>query len=224
MQVKSFGCSFIFGTDLADDGSDLPYPNPSNFTWPALIAQRLGVKYQCHARGGAGNLQILDQLLTESYYGLQDLYIIGWSWVDRFDYRSSSQVRPWSTLHPITETDVAKNYYKYLHSEYRDKLNSLVYVQTAIETLQRRNLPFIMTYMDPILFDSRWNSSVGMHDIQSRIYPHMQEFDNNTFLKWSQDQGFPISKTLHPLEPAHAAAAELIWPQVQAELTRHSLV
>jgi hypothetical protein len=38
----------------------------------------------------------------------------------------------------------------------------------------------------------------------------MTRFQEKTFLEYSKEKGFPISETLHPLEPAHQAAFELI--------------
>ena len=64
MKLKSFGCSFIFGSELAYDGRDSPYATPSQLTWPAHLAQHLNYNYQCYARPGAGNLQILEQIFT----------------------------------------------------------------------------------------------------------------------------------------------------------------
>ena len=85
MIVKSFGCSFIFGTDLADAGHGT---DASNFTWPALIAQQLGTKYICRAQGGIGNFIILRRILENISMdrGQNAFYIISWTWIDRFDY------------------------------------------------------------------------------------------------------------------------------------------
>jgi hypothetical protein len=38
----------------------------------------------------------------------------------------------------------------------------------------------------------------------------MTTFEDQTFLEWSKQKGFEISKSLHPLENAHQAAFELI--------------
>ena len=87
MTLKSFGCSFIFGSELADDGRDGPYATPSQLTWPAHLSKHLSRDYQCYARPGAGNLQILEQLLNQSAINDDtDLFVIGWTWIDRFDY------------------------------------------------------------------------------------------------------------------------------------------
>ena len=65
MKLKSFGCSYIFGSELSDD---LLPPSPtkpaSQLTWPALLAQRFDLPYECYALPATGNLRILDQLLA----------------------------------------------------------------------------------------------------------------------------------------------------------------
>jgi len=225
MKVKSFGCSFIFGTDLADDGRNGPWATASNFTWPALIAKQLNWDYKCWAHGGSGNLQILDRVLDESACHTDDFYIIGWTWIDRFDHTDPAQERKnWKTLSPVTKGTTAQTYYRDLHSEYRDKITSLLYVQTAIDTLNRLKIPYLMTYMDELMFCNRWHTSPGMSEIQRRVQPCMNTFKNKTFLEWSQENNFPISNTLHPLEPAHAAAAEIMLPVAKKILQNYNLV
>jgi hypothetical protein len=214
MTLKSFGCSFIFGSDLADDGRDGPYATPSQLTWPALLAQHLGHQYECHARPGSGNLQILERMLNQAATSSgTDLFVIGWTWIDRFDYYDSNydpttKRTPWSTVMPIDKTSVAKTYYKHLHSEYRDKFSCLSYIKLAIDTLDQHGIPFVMTYMDELLFDRRWHISPSVTELQSYIRPRMTTFDGQTFLDWSRRHKFAVSDTWHPLEQAHAAAAD----------------
>ena len=90
MQVKSFGCSFIFGSELADDGKNGLYAIGSRLTWPALLAKHYNYQYQTHARPGSGNLQILERMLNQTAVSDNlDLFVIGWTWIDRFDYYDS---------------------------------------------------------------------------------------------------------------------------------------
>ena len=86
MKLKSFGCSFVFGTDLHDDGRDLPKITPSKHTWPALLAQHLGQAYECYARPGSGNLQIWENIANQITTQESALYVISWTWINRFDY------------------------------------------------------------------------------------------------------------------------------------------
>jgi hypothetical protein len=222
MNLKSFGCSFIFGSELSDDGSNLPLPTPSQLTWPALLAQQYGYNYQCYARPGSGNLQISEKVLNQANNIESALYVIGWTWIDRFDYVSETASnwpmtpgRPgngwatgWKTIMPIDENELANTYYKNLHSEYRDKLTTLMAVRLTIDTLQSKNLPFIMTYIDDLMFDTTYHSSAATNELQDYIRPYMTRFDDKNFLEWSKKKGYTIGTAAHPLEQAHQAAAE----------------
>jgi hypothetical protein len=217
MTLKSFGCSFIFGSELADDGRDGPYATPSQYTWPAHVAQHIDQPYRCYARAGAGNLQILEQVLNQAAESNNlDLFVIGWTWIDRFDYYTPEQTNkrsPWSTIMPIDETELARTYYKELHSEYRDKFSNLSYIRLAIDVLTQRKIPFIMTYMDDLLFDQRWHITPAVTDLQAYIQPHMTQFEGQSFLEWSRKNGYSITERWHPLEEAHAAAGKYIINQ-----------
>jgi len=216
MKLKSFGCSFIFGSELSDDRQDCPYATPSQLTWPAHLAQHLRRDYSCYARPGAGNLQILENILNQSAVSdCNDLFVIGWTWIDRFDYYDPDynpkiKKTPWSTIVPIDTTEVAKVYYRDLHSEYRDKFTCLSYIKLTIDTLRQKNIPFIMTYIDKLLFDQRWHATPAVKDLQQYIKPCMTKFNELTFLEWSRKNGYPETAQWHPLEQAHAAAADLL--------------
>jgi hypothetical protein len=221
MKLKSFGCSFTFGTDLADDGRGEPYAKSSQLTWPALLAKDLNYEYNCYARPGSGNLRILETILTQaSDFTANDLFVIGWSWIDRFDYTVELTGRDhiydvvglnvWRTIMPVDADNKAHIYYKELHSEFRDKLTTLINIKIAIDTLKQKNIPFVMTYMDDLMFDTKWHATSAIVDLQEYILPYMTTFEGNTFLNWSKQKGFPISETLHPLEAAHQAGFELI--------------
>lgn len=204
MLVKSFGCSFVFGTDLPDQVAN----NPSQLTWPAVFSQQQGHHYRCHARGGIGNLAIADRILEEIALDVTALFIVGWTWIDRFDY--IDQDKNWSTIRPGSDNNLAKTYYQDLHSETRDKLTSLMIMRTVIDSLRERDFPFIMTYMDELLFDRTYNTTPTITALQDYVNPYMTRFEGKTFLNWSRDHGYPESANWHPLEQAHAAGATVI--------------
>jgi len=220
MKLKSFGCSLIFGTDLHDDGRDGLRATASQHTWPALLAQHLGCEYQCLARPGAGNLQIWENITNEIATRERCLYVIGWTWIDRFDYIREDAPRwwgstRWKTIMPIDQDPVAQMYYRDLHSEHLDKMRSLIYVKSVLDLLLDSDQPFIMTSMDDLLLDQRWNLSSGMKTIQDHVRPFLSSFDGKTFLDYSRDRGHPISDTLHPLESAHRDVADLVIQDLQ---------
>ena len=211
MKLKSFGCSFIFGTDLHDDSRQGPKATPSNYTWPALLAKKHNWDYTCYARPGSGNLQITEAILNQLTDSEPAIYVIGWTWIDRFDYTTADARRSWHTIMPVDTDTLAKTYYRDLHSEYRDKLTTLMNVKLCIDALVKSGNKFIMTYMDDLMFDQRWNTSPAVSLLQGQCEPYMTRFNNKSFLEYSKEKGFEISQTLHPLEDAHQAASNLIY-------------
>jgi hypothetical protein len=224
MRLKSFGCSFIFGSELADSSMSPENVRSSDHTWPAHLARYLGRDYKCYAKPGSGNLQILEKLLIQAANtNGHDLFVIGWSWIDRFDYYNSDYNvidseydydeivwQDWLTIMPVDTDDVAKTYYRNLHAEYRDKFTCLSYIKLAIDTLNQKGIPFIMTYMDKLLFDQRWHITPAVLDLQEYVKPYMTTFEGQSFLEWSRVHGYPETEAWHPLEEAHRAASEYV--------------
>lgn len=226
MKLKSFGCSFIFGSDLPDDtnGVGEPWFPASQLTWPALLAQHHNYTYECHARPGSGNLRILEKVLSQATTE-PAVFVIGWSWIDRFDYVTDALEFPlhlrhpydlandqniWQTIRPGSSSSESDFYYRNLHTQYRDKLSTLIHMRTAIDVLNQRQIPFIMTYMDELIFERQYHVNAAVIDLQNYVLPYMTKFEDQTFLDYSRRHGFPVSPGLHPLQQAHQAAFELL--------------
>ena len=87
MKLKSFGCSFTYGSDLHDCKKYLEENNktvPSQYTWPALLANEFDMSYECFASPGAGNFKTLDdavkyrdELKSKGYNGFIARYKAG---------------------------------------------------------------------------------------------------------------------------------------------------
>ncbi len=209
MKLKSFGCSFIYGYELKDAG---PRDQPSQISWPALIARDIGYEYQCYARGGIGNLRIAESVIGQALYE-PGFFIIGWSWIDRFDYITTEN--QWASILPGDNGELHDYFYRNLHGQYRDKLTNLMHIKNTLDILLEKNQRFLMTIMDPLLFETKWHSSSVVEYLQNSIRPYVQDFQDKTFLEWSRDCGFKISALGHPNEEAHVAAAEYAlnhWP------------
>lgn len=210
MKLKSFGCSFTYGSDLCDcDGT--PF-EASQQTWPALLANSLDFKYECYAYPGIGNLQIYQTVLDQVRLKDSDFFIINWTWLDRFDFIEPVQEH-WNTLRPGENTAEHQLYYKHFYNQYHTMLTNASYISSTISILTQFNVKFIMTAMDETLFEDinpNWQLPRPIEILQDQIRPCITKFDNKTFLEFSKEKGFPISETLHPLEDAHQAAFELI--------------
>lgn len=221
MVLKSFGCSFIFGTELIDDVSSAmldwsdpeKFIHPSKLTWPALLANDRECEYVSKSLPGIGNFQILETILKEIVQHNNDLFVIQWTWIDRFDYENilrNKRKNFWNTILPGDTDRTAEWYFKYVHSQYRDKLTTLTCIKTAIDALQQNNIPFIMANIDDLVFETQWHTNDAIQYLQDYIKPYITNFNGLNFLDWAKTNGFPIGAYHHPLEEAHQAAFELV--------------
>jgi len=207
MLLHSFGCSFLDGTELGADKN----------SWPKIIASELDLPFKNFARGGIGNLAILDSLLKNASRHHPCICLINWTWIDRFDF-CSSQTEKWETLRPSLDHPMGDFYFRNFHGQYTDMLTNLVYIKTAIDYLNGEKIKFIMTYMDETIFSNVWDSwqhAAGLSRLQRMIFPYLKTFEGDTFLNWSRKNNHEISSTLHPLGSAHQAAAEYWLPHVK---------
>lgn len=210
-KLKSFGCSFIFGSELQDDCTN----KPSGLTWPALIAKNLDFKYECYARPGQGNFKIYCDILANSYCN-DSIYLINWTWIDRFDYIDSKE--QWNTLRPAQENQIQDFYYRNLHSQFRDMVANAAWIVSAAEHLKSLKCPFIMTYMDYNLLtpvDPNWHNPRYLEILQHKLSEILINFDKLNFLDWSRQHNYAISNSWHPLDQAHQAAADYWLPFVK---------
>lgn len=210
MKLRSFGCSFIYGSDLS---------SPTN-TWPSLIAERLGIEHVCHAAPGIGNLQIMESVLEQIEHN--DIFLINWTWIDRFDFVNITNEK-WETLRPALDHQHAEFYFRNMHSQYRDMLTNLIYIKTAIEGLTENSRKFLMTCVDDLLFEQvspEWHTPTSVSYLQQKISPYIKNFEGKNFLCWSRENKFKESNSWHPLEDAHLAAAEL-WTPFVKDIIKH---
>jgi len=207
MNVKGFGCSFVWGCDLSN----------YRLAWPALLAQHHGWEYNRYADSGSGNLRIAERVLNElenpepiwENDSKSCLYIISWTWIDRFDHVQLNN-NAWATIQPTDTEKTSKQYYRDLHSQYRDKLTALMCIKTVQDAVLSKGHGLIMTYLDDLLFETDWHTSPAVEFLQRSIQPKMTLFENQTFLEWAKTKGHKISPAWHPLEDAHRAAADLM--------------
>jgi hypothetical protein len=197
-------------------GCDLQSPDHS---WPALIARDLSLPCRNYARAGVGNLKILESILAVARPN--SLCVVSWTWIDRFDFINSA-VESWETLRPALDHPHADHYFRNLHSQYRDTLTSLIYVSQAIDYFQTNNIPFLMTCIDRLILapvDAKWHDPRPIEALQRKINNHIKYFEDMDFVQWAEHKKFAISSTLHPLQDAHRAAADIMKPHIQQLLS-----
>jgi len=184
MIIGAFGDSFLFGSDLSDiqNYDALNWFLPSNQTFPALIARQLQLEYYCTALPGQGNKVIADDIIrTISQRGSSVFYFINWSWIDRFEYLGDARVGDatgWESTLPGNNNSNSAYYYKNFYTDLDAKLSNLMYINTALDCLIANHCKFIMTYMDHLLFDTKWNSSTSIEFLQNKIRFYCTNFVN----------------------------------------------
>jgi len=198
MKIKAFGCSFIWGSELSDE---IPQRRFSDLTWSALLSKKLEIAYECFAQPGMGNLYIANEVMSQTIDTPDPaIFIINWTYIDRFDYLSKNV---WDSILPNDDTDVAKFYFSKLHSEFRDKLTNLLTITNVINLLESKNIPYIMTNLDPIILDQRWNVTPAVMELQRQLKEKLTTFDQEDFLSWAKARGHAITERGHLLETGH---------------------
>lgn len=211
----AIGDSFTRGDELADCPINQSLEkNHSNMTWPALIAKEHNIDYKCSAIGGKGNHWISWQVAAyiHNYKSVDSLFIINWSWLERFDYVNIDNDE-WLTTHPRHENKLDHYFYRNLDSDLWNVHRNRQQIHSTVALLKEHNIDFIMTCIDPLCStdvwsnrSTEWTQSMSILDISSNI----TTFDNMTFLEWSHINDFKCGPNGHPLEDAHSAAAQYI--------------
>jgi hypothetical protein len=215
--LKSFGCSFVYGSDL----SDCTNHSYSRWAWPALIAKQLKFKYRCLAKPGQGNFKIYCDILANSDTNKDSVFLINWTWIDRYDYIDREE--NWQTLRPANENHLQRFYYQNLHSQMVDIIQDATYIVAAAKHLQGLQIPYIMTYMDNLLFEpvnSACQNLKYVESLQHKLRNILVDFGDTNFLDWSYKNNFAVSERWHPLEEAHQGAANYWLPIIQNLLTQ----
>ena len=217
-QVIAIGDSFTRGDELADCPQD--HSEWSSHTWPALVASDLNCEYDCAAIGGKGNQWISWQtaIYIHEYRSVNPLFIVNWSWFERFDYVDIDD-NLWSTTHPRHEDKLDHYFYRNLDSELWNVHRNLQQIHSTVALLRQHNIDFIMTCLDPLYNlnfasdrDSQclWIKGLRKATSSLAVSREITHFDNSSFLDWSRHSGFECGPCGHPLEDAHSAAAEYI--------------
>lgn len=226
MKIVSFGDSFVFGSELANnaDGSR---------AWPSLVAQDLGVEYHTCAVPGCSNESITRQIL--GYFANNDrsntLAIVNWTWCHRWDFYVAQGKEQWATLGPMS---VPHRYYNLLDrpesqrvvdfakdygcaSLLWNKVRSIQTIMVAQQYLKHLDIPCVQTFMDPDMLDTVLHAPDHVLQLQKLIEPNLMTWQGHNFLDWSRMHGYEVSNPgLHPLEQAHEAAATL-WRDIYAK-------
>jgi len=227
--VVAVGDSFTRGDELADCPEQAIHPYRASFsrqTWPALIARSLNIDYSAEAVGGRGN-QWISFIASGNSLEQDTLLVVNWSWFERFDYVDSHRDDTWWTIHPRHENNIDHYFYKHIDNDIWNLYRNLQQMHSTIQLFKQNNIKFVMTCLDPgytnTLCDIRPDSYsrdrifgteakwiAAIDQLHKKVVPHILDFEGQTFLEWSHSNNFKCGPNGHPLEDAHAAAADYL--------------
>ena len=207
-KVIAVGDSFTRGDELTDCSTNsriAPHHTHSLSTWPALVAKDCIAEYDCMAIGGRGNhwISIMISTLLEKHKDA--LFIVNWTWFERFDY-IDAETDQWTVTHPRHEDKLAHYFYKHIDSDKWNLHRNLQQIHSTICLLEQNNIDFIMTCMDPMLY----TNARFVKTLQDQVLHRIINFYGYNFLDWAKNKNFKVGPKGHPLEKAHAEAAKYI--------------
>ena len=175
-RIWAFGCSQTFGHGLEDcyvkkDGFLAPGKEPSKFAYPQLIGDAVGKEVINLSRPGASNKHILQQIkLNQSEINKDDIVIIHWTYIERHavfvnDERDNLNITPhWPDIMPTDTETIAKQYYKYIHSDSDAIIVVRWYMNYAHLTLKAQGVKSIHC---PPLMNAQYNNNKSLINMKS---------------------------------------------------------
>ena len=230
-RIWAFGCSETFGHGLEDcvvkkDGFYAPGKEPSKFAYPQLIGDAVGKEVINLSRPGASNKHILQQIkLNQSEINKDDIVIIHWTYIERHavfvnDERDNRNITPsglkkWPDIMPTDTEKIAKQYYKYIHSDSDAIIVARWYMNYAHLTLKAQGVKSIHC---PPLMNSQYNNNKSLINMKSwNDYDFVKdpnfESDISFVSKMLQHDDIQVDRAVdgrHAGPKTHRAFADLI--------------
>ena len=224
-RIWAFGCSETFGHGLEDcyvkkDGFYAPGKEPSKFAYPQLIGDTVGKEVINLSRPGASNKHILQQIkLNQSEINKDDIVIIHWTYIERHavfvnDERDNLNITPhWPDIMPTDTEKIAKQYYKYIHSDSDAIIVVRWYMNYAHLTLKAQGVKSI--HCPPLMNTHNNKSLINMkswHDYDFVKDPNF-ESDISFVSKMLRHDDIQIDSAVdgrHSGPKTHRAFADLI--------------
>ena len=216
--LVAFGDSFIWGTEIEGniDG---------NLAWPGLVAADIGARYITHGDPGCGNDAIARQIYSHfsKHDANETLAVINWTWSMRWDFSIQKHTQTWITLGPtcvpkklqhlidVTQSESVVDFYqKWLSdSVLWNKMRNLQTIFAAQQYMAIKGIKSIQTYMDHELFSRDTHAPDYVQELQNLVQAHMHTWEGKNFVDWCYSKNLPVTdEGLHPLLPAHQAAAD----------------
>jgi hypothetical protein len=151
-RLVAFGCSHTYGVGLPDTAGPNAAQTYSNFAWPSILSNELGLALVNKSYPGWSNNRILQEILSFTFEP-EDLVVILWATVDRdflfLDDGSEFHVGCWN------EDTTTKQYYT-LHSDLDMAVRTLAAIHHADTFFKLKNIK-----VKHFLYTNKFYKTVG---------------------------------------------------------------
>ena len=215
--IYCIGDSFTYGAELPDAMNGV---KPSNFAWPAILAQKLNTPVTNLGKQATGPTRVIKRVMDCVFKGDAELLIIAWPNPDRIEWCDEEGIydiwagknSKWMPHQRRAIIDKATEEW----SENTDRWNYRRWLRTILllqSFLNQHNQKYIMvqTHLSQE-YNYKW------HNSESELTNHI---DTSYFLGWPYEsmkewtRGCPIGPWGHFLEEGHAIVADKIYEYIR---------
>jgi len=205
-RVIAFGCSLTYGDGLSDcsvikNGKYLCHGNkPSRYSWPNLVAKKLGVDCENHAAPGSSNKQIALTILGCSFEE-NDTVLINWSFVERYCIVDLNH--HYKQISPSIKNNFS-TYYTKFHLKFGNNYNSMIDSLLQITAADSHLKKFTKNVYHYLTDDSQYNDLPAWFkvDITGKSFKTL----------YSKSLGLDNS---HPGHDGHKAFAKVVLKNIK---------
>lgn len=223
MILVAAGDSFTWGSELKDSPNGGPN-GYSHCTYPALLAQHFKMNYVCAAYPGNSNSAISRMALDALVAHKDAVLLTTWTYPQRAEFRFGNKwtsINSWHTAEP----EFSKQYFRHVgDNEYYELYSTLKEIVFLQYYCQQNNIRYMFMTADNTFYcheNYLRSQDIGLNNLYSAVdWSQWFWFDpgnlpNETlsprgFYQWAVENKYACGSQGHPLEQAHADAADLI--------------
>lgn len=193
------GDSFIFGSEL----QDCEWPEvPSNSTYPAKLAIKHAINYECVAVPGYSNSAIARTIINKCMTTPDAIVLVSWTYPNRYELATElpmtspvyGNATPWYSFNhnnlakdkqrqPVF-VEMIEDYLKYVghyaYYQYYNTLRDIVYLQNFLKI---NGIPYVFTSADDSICFQRHQEIVKFDDASNTLSNLLEQVDwDNWFL------------------------------------------
>lgn len=223
MILVAGGDSFTWGSELADS----PHGGANGYsrsTYPALLAKQAKLEYICAAYPGSAN-NAISRMAINAVNSVNDPFLlVTWTYPQRREFWFTNEWVSLNSWH-TAKKEFSEQYFKHVgDSEYYELYSvfkEIIYLQNFCKT---KNIPYMFMTADNTFYchenylrSKNYELSVLHDSVEWNKWFWFPQGVNQYetpaprgFYQWAVENKYSVGSQGHPLEQAHADAAELI--------------